>query len=104
MVRFGRIDNLLSHFHDSMPEAVRHTIAVIAATRSFTRLSQRQPETPSRKRQSILDRRGNADTNYLPLESHHEAELALLLHRQGFLGRLIRRQGRGESIRAINTR
>jgi hypothetical protein len=56
-----------------------------------------------RQRQPSLDRRGNADTDDPPLAPPHEAELRLFLHRQGFLGRLIR-HGDDKSLRLLTTR
>jgi hypothetical protein len=43
-----------------------------------------------KNRKPCTDRRGNADTHNDELALQHQAELAILLDRQGFLGRMIR--------------
>ncbi|TFW57599.1 hypothetical protein CT676_29400 [Bradyrhizobium sp. MOS001] len=55
------------------------------------------------QRVPIIDRRGNADTEKRPLEQAQEAELALLLHRQGYLGRIIR-YGRDDAFPLLTMR
>ncbi|WP_426611351.1 hypothetical protein [Bradyrhizobium sp. McL0616] len=55
------------------------------------------------RRLPTIDHRGNADTEKRPLEPAHEAELALVLHRQGYLGRIIR-YGRGDAFPLLTTR
>jgi hypothetical protein len=54
-------------------------------------------------RQLAIDTRGNADTKSSSLDSRQEAELAVFLHRQGFLGRLIR-HGKNPYFPALSTR
>jgi hypothetical protein len=54
-------------------------------------------------RQPKRDKRGNADTDKSPLEPSHQAELALLLDQQGFLGRMIR-HGSDPSFSLLTTR
>lgn len=56
-----------------------------------------------KNRRPCTDRRGNADTEDSELEVHHQAELAILLDRQGFLGRMIR-HGDDPSLPALKVR
>lgn len=49
------------------------------------------------------DRRGNADTDKRVLAPSYQAELALLLDKQGYLGRMIR-HGRDSSLSLLTTR
>ena len=54
-------------------------------------------------RRPCRDRRGNVDTETDELALHHQAELAVLLDRQGFLGRMIR-HGDDPSLPALKVR
>jgi hypothetical protein len=54
-------------------------------------------------RKPKADERGNADTEVQVLAPSHQAELALLLDQQGFLGRMIR-HGRDSSLSLLTTR
>jgi hypothetical protein len=54
-------------------------------------------------RRPILDRRNNADTETDELALRHQAELAIILDRQGFLGRTIR-HGDDRTLPALTTR
>lgn len=54
-------------------------------------------------RRPCRDRRGNADTENDELALPHQAELAILLDRQGFLGRMIRR-GSDRALPALTIR
>lgn len=54
-------------------------------------------------REPTIDRRGNADTKKSPLSASQKAELAVLLDRQGFLGRMIR-YGDDLSLPLLRTR
>ncbi|RXH06723.1 hypothetical protein [Bradyrhizobium vignae] len=54
-------------------------------------------------RRPCTDERGNADTDNDELAVHHQAELAILLDRQGFLGRIIR-HGDDPSLPALKVR
>jgi hypothetical protein len=54
-------------------------------------------------RRPEADQRGNADTNKRALAGSHQAELALLLDQQGYLGRMLR-HGRDSSVRLLTTR
>ena len=54
-------------------------------------------------RRSCTDARGNADTDKDELALPHQAELAILLDRQGFLGRTIR-HGNDQTLPALNVR
>ncbi|MCK1546751.1 hypothetical protein IVA98_22800 [Bradyrhizobium sp. 160] len=56
-----------------------------------------------KKRRPSTDDRGNADTENDELSLHHQAELAILLHKQGFLGRMIR-HGNDSAFRALKVR
>jgi hypothetical protein len=68
---------------------------VTTATYTFkARFKNRRPST---------DRRGNRDTENDELAMHHQAELAILLDRQGFLGRIIR-HGDDPSLPALKVR
>ena len=68
---------------------------VTTATYAFkARFKNRRPST---------DDRGNADTEHDDLAFHHQAELAILLDQQGFLGRMIR-YGNDKSLPALKVR
>jgi hypothetical protein len=54
-------------------------------------------------RRPCIDRRGNADTDNDELALPHQAELAILLDRQGFLGRMVR-HGSDPTLPALTTR
>lgn len=54
-------------------------------------------------RRACVDRRGNADTETDELALRHQAELAILLDRQGFLGRTIR-HGDDRTLPALTIR
>jgi hypothetical protein len=54
-------------------------------------------------RRPCTDARGNADTDSDELAWRHQAELAILLDRQGFLGRTIR-HGNDKTLPALNLR
>lgn len=54
-------------------------------------------------REPTIDKRGNSDTKKSPLSASQKAELALLLDRQGFLGRMIR-YGDDLSLPLLRTR
>jgi hypothetical protein len=54
-------------------------------------------------RRPCIDRRGNADTENDELALHHQAELAIVLDRQGFLGRMVR-HGSDRMLAALTTR
>ncbi|MCK1658578.1 hypothetical protein [Bradyrhizobium sp. 151] len=56
-----------------------------------------------KNRRQSTDDRGNADTEGNELTLHHQAELAILLDRQGFLGRMIR-HGDDPSLPALKVR
>jgi hypothetical protein len=55
------------------------------------------------KREPASDPLGNADTSHSELDPNHQAELALFLHKQGFLGRTIRR-GHSLDFHKLRTR
>ena len=55
------------------------------------------------ERRPKADRRGNDDTEKLLLAPSHQAELALLLDQQGFLGRMFR-YGSDSSLSLLTTR
>jgi hypothetical protein len=55
------------------------------------------------ERQPTRDKKGHADTDASPLGPSHQAELAVLLHKQGFLGRMIR-YGKDKSLPLLGTR
>jgi hypothetical protein len=54
-------------------------------------------------RRPIMDRRNNADTETDELALRHQAELAILLDQQGFLGRIVR-HGNDRTLPALTTR
>jgi hypothetical protein len=67
------------------PQKTEEKDLVTTATYTFkARFENRKPS---------VDRRGNADTEDDELALPHQAELAILLDRQGFLDRMIRHGG-----------
>lgn len=56
-----------------------------------------------KNRRPCTDSRGNADTEHDDLAFHHQAELAILLDQQGFLGRMIR-HGNDKFLPALKVR
>jgi hypothetical protein len=69
----------------------------LVTTATYTFKARFENRRPSR------DRRGNADTENDELALPHHAELAILLDRQGFLGRMIRR-GSDRALPALTIR
>ena len=77
------------------PQRSEEKDLVTTATYTFkARFENRRPS---------MDRRGNADTENDELALAHQAELAILLDRQGFLGRTIR-HGDDRTLRALTIR
>jgi hypothetical protein len=77
------------------PQRTSQEDLVTTATYTFkARFENRRP---------CRDRRGNRDTDNDELALPHQAELAIHLDRQGFLGRTIR-YGEDQSLPALTTR
>jgi hypothetical protein len=100
-----RIQNALLKHYPKDEDTQRPVRVMVQGTTSKDRIATATYSFKSffYERRPKTDQRGNDDTEKLVLAPLHQAELALLLDRQGFLGRIIR-YGDDSSLPLLRTR